>query len=443
VPISSGVTNPVATLTKFEGMNLYSGGGYVPPDTIVTAGTSGLTTLVLEAVNSLGAVYNTTGSLLVNLNFGACTTNTSTDSVSDPRVLFDAASGRWLISTTTFSPISDASWNLLFSLGNDPTSTNWECLIIPTSKIHNPDGSTGNFPDFPKVGINSNKVVLTGDAFSPVGSGYKFQGTEFVVINKSELLSGTVSAALFTPDQGDFAIEPAQQINSSTDPFYMAAVNSSVASASSIDVWTITGLPGGSLNAKVTSLPIDTISYPPNGRQKGASVLIDTNDDSLLDAVFREGSPGSLWVSANDACTPPADTVVRSCLRFIELSIGAGGISVAQDFDYADSGTDYYYPAVRTDKYGNLYSAFSGSSGTRYPSAYAGIQVAGSPNVLTNLSISRAGDYPYTISPPRWGDYSGASVDPDDSTVWLAAEYATTSGGILNYWGTSIAHVGP
>jgi hypothetical protein len=63
--------------------------------------------------------------------------------------------------------------------------------------------------------------------------------------------------------------------------------------------------------------------------------------------------------------------------------------------------------------------------------------------VLTNLSISRAGDYPYTISPPRWGDYSGASVDPDDSTVWLAAEYATTAGGILNYWGTSIAHVGP
>jgi hypothetical protein len=130
----------------------------------------------------------------------------------------------------------------------------------------------------------------------------------------------------------------------------MAAVNSSVASASSIDVWTITGLPGGSLNTKVTSLPIDTISYPPNGRQKGTSVLIDTNDDSLLDAVFREGSPGSLWVSANDACTPPGDTLVRSCLRFVELSIGAGGIGVAQDFDYADSGTDYYYPSVRTDK---------------------------------------------------------------------------------------------
>lgn len=442
LPISSGVMSPVPMLTRFDGMNLYSGGGFVPPDTTVAAGASGIGTLVLEAVNSLGAVYNAAGSLLVNLNFGACTTNTSTDSVSDPRVLFDAGSDRWFISTTTFSPISNASWNLLFSLDNDPTSPNWACLIIPTGTIHNPDGSTGNFPDFPKIGINSNKVVLTGDAFSPVGSGYKFQGTEFVVINKSELLSGTVSAALFTPDQGDFAIEPAQQINSSNDPLYMAAVNSSLASTSSLDVWTITGVPGGSLSTTVTPLSIGTISYPPNAQQRGTGVMLDTNDDSLLDAAFREGSPGSLWVSANDACTPPGDSAVRTCLRFIEVSIGAGGISVAQDFDYADPGTYYYYPAVRTDKSGNLYAAFSGSSGTTYPSAYAGMQLSGNPNALTNLSITRAGDSAYTISPPRWGDYSGAGVDPDDASVWLGAEYATGA-SFLKYWGTSIAHVSP
>jgi len=55
---------------------------------------------------------------------------------------------------------------------------------------------------------------------------------------------------------------------------------------------------------------------------------------------------------------------------------------------------------------------------------------------VTNLSISRAGDYPYTISPPRWGDYSGASVDPDDSTRMASQpNYATTAAGSLNYCG--------
>lgn len=446
-PISSGVSTSLPSVASFDAMNLFDGGGYVPPDTTVAAGAVGSTTLLLEAVNSLGAVYDTTGALRTNLNTTACTTNSSTDSVSDPRVLFDAASGIWFISTTTFSPIGDASWNLLFSTSNDPTSSIWNCLIIPTSTIRNPDGTTGNFPDFPKIGINTDKVVLTGDAFSPVGhgrlaQGYKFQGTEFVVINKTELLSGTVDLALFAPAQGDFAIEPAQQLNTTTETLYMAAVNSALASTSTIDVWTINGVPGGAaLQTKVTSLPIATISFPPNAQQQGTSVLIDTNDDSLLDAVFRDGTTGSLWVSANDACTPPGDSAVRSCLRFINIDTNA--MSVAQDFDYADLGTYYYYPAIRTDSAGDLFAAFTGSSSSSYASAYAGMQSFGSANVLTNLSVIRAGDYPYTISPPRWGDYSGAGVDPSGTSVWLGAEYATQFTILGSMWGTAIAQAQP
>ena len=432
-------------------MNLLNGGGYVPPDTTVAAGSS----FVVEGVNSLEGVYNTSGVVQAYLNPAACTTNPSGDSISDPRVLFDSASGRWFISTMTFSPIGDASWNLLFSPGNDPTSPTWYCLIIPTSTVKNPDGSTGNFPDFPKSGINSDKVVLTGDAFSPVGhgpfsQGYKFQGTEYVVINKSELLSGTLGTqgvALFAPNQGDFAIEPAQQLDSTTENLFMAAVNSALSSTSSMDVWEISGVPDDSSNplkTKVTSLPIDTISIPPNAQQQGTTVLIDTNDDSLLDAVFREGSPGSLWVSANDACTPPGDSAVRSCLRFIEVSIGTSGTpNVAQDFDYADPGTYYYYPAVRTDAAGDLFAAFSGSSSSSYASAYAGSQLFGNSNVLTNFSLFRAGDSPYTVSPPRWGDYSGAGTDPSDTSVWLGAEYATQFPLFGSIWGTAIAQAQP
>ena len=432
-------------MASFDAMNLYGGGGFVPPDTTVAAGaTTSKGTLLLEAVNSLGTVYSTAGVPQTNLNTTACTTNTSTDSVSDPRVLFD--SNRWFISTTTFSPAADASWNLLFSAGDDPTANTWYCLVIPTSTIHNPDRSTGNFPDFPKIGINSDKVVLTGDAFPSTRSGYKFQGTEFVVIKKSDLVNpaGTVNLALFAPDQGDFAIEPAYQINSpATETLYMAAVNSSLASTSNLDVWSITGVPGGAPalgTPTVTHLPIASISIPPNAQQL-AGPLIDTNDDSLLDAVFRQGSPGSLWVSANDACTPPGDSATRSCLRFINVSVGAN-MTVAQDFDYADSGTYYYYPAVRTDGSGNLYAAFTGSSSGSYASAYAGIQSSGNINVLTKLSVTRAGDAPYTVSPPRWGDYSGVAVDPSDASAWLGAEYATGTSFLL-YWGTAIAHAQP
>jgi hypothetical protein len=429
--------------TSFEGMNLLSGGGFVPPDTTLAAGGA----YVLEAVNALGAVYTTAGSLVLNLNTAACTTNASGDSVSDPRVLFDKVSGRWFISTTTFSPIGDASWNLLFTNGSDPTMANWYCLIIPTSGIANPDGSTGNFPDFPKTGINFDKIALTGDAFSPSGNTYKFQGTEFVVIDKSELLSlsPSVSIALFPPDQGAFAIEPAQNLTpgSTTDTLYMAGVNSATASTSSLYIWQVSGIPGSpGFQSSVSSLPIATMSIPPNAQQQGTTLLIDTNDDSLLDAAYRDGNPGTLWVSGNDACTPPGDTAVRSCLRFIEVAIDAQGPSIAQDFDYGDVGAYYYYPAVRTDGAGNLFAAFTKSSPTSYASAYAGEEAAGALNKLTNLSVFRAGDASYTLSPPRWGDYSGAATDSSDTGVWLGAEYAT-SWVFGSSWGTGITIVGP
>jgi hypothetical protein len=452
-PISTGaganpVPTPASTPVSFDAISLLDTAGYVPPDTTLGAGDAYL----VEAVNSQAQVYGKDGSASTLLNTAACTTNPSNDTISDPRVLYDATDGRWVISTMTFSPIGDASWNLLISPGSDPTVTTWYCLVIPTSTIRNPDGSTGNFPDFPKIGMNSDKVVLTGDAFSPSPHGrtqsYKFQGTEFVVINKSDLLSwspgsaSTVHTALFLPNQGDFAIEPAQQLGTSTSTLYMAAVNSAVSSTSTIDVWQVTGVPGVStVLAPFNRLPIATISYPPNAKQQGTSVLIDTNDDSLLDAVYRDGS---LWVSANDACVPgaPGDSTVRSCVRL--FNIDPINMTVVQDFDYGDPGVYYYFSAIRTDNSGNLVAAFTGSSTSSYASAYAGMQASGSqPNELTNLSVTRPGDFPYTISPPRWGDYSGAAVDPDGS-VWLGAEYGTGVSvlGLADpYWGTAIAHV--
>jgi hypothetical protein len=448
-PVSEGVTSPVPMAVSFAGMNLYDGGGYVPPDTTLGAGGS----FILEAVNAMGAAYDTSGNLLVNLATTACTTDSSIDSVSDPRVEFDALSGRWFISSTTFAPSGDASWNLLFSSTSDPTTAAWYCLIISTSGVKNPDGSTGNFPDFPKLGINYDKVVLTGDAFSEVtrrhgSTSYKFQGTEFVVINKNDLtiLAAYPRAAFYPPNQGDFAIEPAQELTQSSvnDALYMAAVNSDVSSTANLDVWEITGVPGVSqMAAAKTSLGIDTLSYPPNAQQEGTTATIDTNDDSLLDAAYRDGNPGSLWVSANDACTPGGDTATRSCVRFIHLNIGSGGIAIDQDFDYGDVGTYYYYPAVRSDGSGDLFAAFTGSSTSSYASAYAALQTAGGANVLTNLSVYQAGDSPYTISPPRWGDYSGAGVDPDDGSVWLGAEYATSIPFLGSFWGTAIAHAEP
>src|SRR5581483_9322657 len=101
-------------------------------------------------------------------------------------------------------------------------------------------------------------------------------------------------------------------------------------------------------------------------------------------------------------------------------------MSLAQDFDLAKPGNYYYFPAVRTNSTGDLVTVFTGSSSTTIPSVYGARRLASDPaNTLTSLSVVHSGDTPYTFSPPRWGDYSGAGVDPNGSTMWIAGEYAT------------------
>jgi hypothetical protein len=164
----------------------------------------------------------------------------------------------------------------------------------------------------------------------------------------------------------------------------------------------------------------------------------------LLDAVFRDGSPGSLWIAANDGCTPQGDTAPRSCLRLIEVSIASGKPTVSQDFDYSASGQYFYYPAIRTDDTGNLIVVFNGSSSSKYISVYGSVQkTTDTADTLEPPVLLKSGSGAYTES-ARWGDYSGAGIDPSNPTVWLGGEYPTSCGFLIrSCWGTWIANVAP
>jgi len=409
----------------------------VPPDTTIAAG---LTHLV-EAVNLTARFINrATGGTTDTSLFSLFGVPTSTQ-LSDPRVLYDAVTGRWFIVTITFS--TPGSWNLAVSTTSDPTSG----FVLYSYQ------TAGSFPDFPKIGINGNKVVLSGDAFS----GNTFLGTEYLVLNKAELVSCSATPCsidgwYYGPDQGQFAIEPAQHLPSTTTPandnLYMAAV--AYNSASSVTVWAVAGVPTArAAPAAQTSisLPIRNLSSPPNAAQCNSSKEVVTNDNALLDAVFRDGSPGYLWVAANDACTPTGDSTARSCARFIQIAIPSDTLtssSIAQDFDVSAPGFNYYYPAVRTDKQGDMVSVFSGSSANVCPGVYAVEQFPGTPPTLSAVELVEGSNYAYTQA-SRWGDYSGIGVDPnDDLTFWFAGEYSNPYGCFGRFlcsgWGTWIAN---
>jgi hypothetical protein len=159
-------------------------------------------------------------------------------------------------------------------------------------------------------------------------------------------------------------------------------------------------------------------------------------EDSFLSAVWQSGT---LWVSGNDACMPPGDSTMRSCLKLVKVATNAITPAVQEDISAGASGFDYYYPAVSLDGSGDLFIAYSVSSSSLFPTAGAVDIPASAPSTFENAMLLAAGVGSY--SGKRWGDYSAAAPDPSNpGAVWVTAEYqASATAG--SDWGTATARL--
>jgi hypothetical protein len=128
-------------------------------------------------------------------------------------------------------------------------------------------------------------------------------------------------------------------------------------------------------------------------------------------------------------------------------TIGAGGTpTVVQDFDAALSGVDVYAPGVTTDRYGDLFVAYSASSSNMEAGAFAVDQLVNAPTDSLGNSLRIHGgqgiyNFDNTSSAQRWGDYSASAIDPTNpADVWVTGEYAGSSPGNTD-WATATARV--
>jgi HYDIN/CFA65/VesB-like, Ig-like domain len=436
------VLSPPTLGTNFAGINQpNSDCGCEPPDTNAAAGPD----QVVEVVNLALQIFDKSGNPLagpVSLNSLFRLGNNFS---SDPKVRYDPGSQRWFISMLSLNmPSASTSTtgqiDLAVSNSSDLSNPTWTIYHFPTPS---------NLPDQPDIGFSADKVVVAANGFaclSAANGGCNAGGSTgnlFFIIDKADLTSAASSprAQFFPPgqDPSTFSIQPARMMpGTSPQPttLYMAAVVPD--SSNFIHVFTVEGLPNSS-TVQITPLSINSLLDPPLPHQPSGVLQNNDNDNRLQDAVWQDGS---LWVSANSACTPAGDSSPHDCLRFIEvLTNGGAGMEVNQDFDYGTPGTDYYYPAVALDQSDNLVSVFSRSSSSEYPSVYFASRLQSDP--LDSMSypvLIESGQANYLSTYHRWGDYSGASVDPTDgSQVWVGGEYATAA--TSPNWGTWIAEV--
>jgi hypothetical protein len=437
--------SPPAITANFAGLS--SGDNpfpLVPPDPQLAAGPNH----IIEMVNIVGRIYDKNGGVLSTF-FLADLFNVPSGYIDfDPKVIYDAASGRFF----------GAYVSLCDNAFGPPCANDEGRLHFAVSTTSNPlfawnTYSTvlaNDFQDYPGIGLTDDKVTVSYNRFDidgPPGvvspgcfasSGYC--GVQTLVVQKSHLVAGIPSPAMFLtpPTTSHFTVRPAHSLGAVTTQFMASSTNTS---SNVLHVWQITGTPAaGNVTVSDAAHPaIGTLNDPPDAQQPSTSDLIRTNDNRILEAVWRNNR---MWATATGACTPVGDFTIRSCVKLIEVNTSNN--TIVQDFFFASTGQYLYFPAIRTDCSGNLHVVYSRSSS----SAFAQIRVAGRlstdpPNTMTGDSLLKEGEIPYTqnplldTSPYRWGDYLGAAVDPvNPSIVWVLGEYAKSDA--FEKWGTWI-----
>jgi hypothetical protein len=411
-----------------------------PPDTQMAAGP----TYLIEMVNNTRTVWSKSGAIVALSDLKAFFGLPAGYHFSDPRVLYDSISGRFFASGLSFDAFYDSQVYVAVSTSSDPTGS-WYIYTVESN-------TSGILYDQPKIGVNSDKVVVSWNDYG--NSGATFTGQETWILQKSNMLvGGYAQLAGYGPDLLRFDVVPSQSLTA-TSTEYLVYNNADPYTLENqgyptLGVVAITGTPAQGNVAWTESDPsMAPTSMPPGALQPGGGPLIDTGDDRLLSATWQNGV---LWTGGNDGCVPLGDSFLRSCLRLIQVSTSGASPTILQNFDVASLGSYLFYPAVTLDAAGDAFVALSISSASLDATAATTVQPIGAAaNSIGNLLTFRQGIGIYDdcgsncMSSPnnnRWGDYSAAAPDPmNSSAVWVTGEYAASSADAYD-WGTGVAEV--
>src|SRR5208283_4422118 len=164
-----------------------------PPDDMGAVGPTQFVTAVNGRIRSFNKSTGAKDGVL-DLNtdtfFSSAMTPTNGTFTTDPRIRYDRFSGKWFIIMVDVPGGNISSANrVMIAMSNTSTitpSTIWTFFYFEQDLV-SPTGNSGDFVDYPSLGIDVNALYIGVNVFSPSGI---FQGTSAFVVRKSSLISG-------------------------------------------------------------------------------------------------------------------------------------------------------------------------------------------------------------------------------------------------------------
>lgn len=420
---------------------------FEPPDQGLCEGNG----YILEVVNSVYRIYNTAGkSLRGPFNMNDLFDVGGQAFTTDPRCFYDPRSQTWFASVVFVNNAFTASSLLLASQHNRAPTGLWHEYVINTTHIN----GCKCLADQPRIGIDQDNLYITDDEYSL--SGTTLFGGEVWAFNKAQMVHGAKTlryahfADLKVAGEIPLAPQPALSAGAPDAEYFLGALDANGKGDHRLAVWAMTKrteVAAGGVPV-LSSVVITSEAYadPPSAPQKGATSLIDSDDDRMLQA---ELVGGTIWGALTTAVKPSGDTSARAGGAWFQVkprasASGITGASIVRQ-GYIDAKDQYVlYPAVQPDAAGNAAAVFTLTSANRFPSAaYATLKASASG--FGPLAVAAAGTGHYDPKSTRWGDYSFAVPDGTTDSAWLATEYippksSQTTTGASN-WGTRVFEV--
>lgn len=414
-----------------------------PPDVNGETGSAYyVQTINVLSGGSLVSIYNkSNGTLSSSFNTNtAFWTPLGFTSLGDPVILFDEVAQKWVLVE-------------MRTTGNQ--------ILLAVSQTNNPAGawyrynfSTSAFPDFPKLSIWNNAILMTdnenGLAAAPI-----------YAINKSAVYAGTTSTILrttipFVSGVGFQPITPVDWDGTTApvgDPMVIRMYDnvwSNSGGADHVELRTIainfstnTITPSAAINvntAAFNSFFCNSFNCVP---QFGSTTLLDNQAEYInYRSQYRNFGTHESVVCAFGV-NVDGTTNGRSGIRWMELrKIGAGAWSVYQEGTYAPAdGLSRFVGSIALDAFNNIAIGYNviNSTNKYYSARVTGRLASDALGVMTFAENEMAtGTHPYDGGGGRTGDYYSISVDPaDGKTFWFTSHYAKTVSN-TGSWGTKI-----
>ncbi len=397
--------------------------GYIPPDTMGAIGPNAF----VEFINGRYRVYSRTGTVLQSTTLNAFWTNAgvSTSSSFDPRILYDAASGRWFAAAADNPGNASSRFLVAVSNSSDPTA-GWKAFSIKADPLNT------RWADFPTLGVNGSGVYLAANMF-------KFDNTSplttVIAVDKGSLLSGTLTNVSFTnldPNTTGFSIQPVHDLDNGGTPEYLYSDYNTP--SGTFKQSTITGGgAGNTLNTTDHFISVMAFNGPPLAVQPGGPNNIDTGDTRFSSSVVKVN--GKIWgvqsVTDNG----------RAALRWFRID--AATDTLEESGIIGDPNHDYYYGSIAVNTSGTVVIGYSRSGASEYISSYASVGTYnGTTTTFSSPLLLKSGTSSYQVldgsGNNRWGDYSATTIDPLDPThFWTIQEWASGSSS----WSTQITEL--